>query len=178
MRFKLAILILAASFRGQAAGEQSELAAGRSYYAEGEFKKASAHFQLAVKANPDDAEPYYWLGVSYEILASIAAPFDGKYNSKARVALTRATELAPVCREYRRELFEFLLDSARSSRRALREAKAILQAMPNTEPEYDYMCQRFENETREGGSARAVLARFLAATPRAVIRVAGLPAGQ
>src|SRR3954454_23450677 len=38
------ILILAAGLAGQAAGQDSEFALGRQYYAEGEFGKAAAHF--------------------------------------------------------------------------------------------------------------------------------------
>ena len=35
------------------------------------------------------------MGMSYQGLATIAAPFDGRYNSRARLYLTKAMELAP-----------------------------------------------------------------------------------
>ncbi len=42
-------------------------------------------------------------------------PFSGRYNSKALLYLAKAVDLAPGLPDYRRELFDFLLDSARSS---------------------------------------------------------------
>src|SRR6266404_9525594 len=100
MKLKLSVLMLLAVLGSEAATKGSEFATGRAYYVEGEFKKAVAHFQLALKVNPDDAESYYWMGMSYEVLANIAFPFAGKYTSKARVNLTRATELAPGRLDY------------------------------------------------------------------------------
>src|ERR1700676_5277459 len=111
MKLKLFILIVFAGLASAAVGQQPEFAIGRAYYLDGEFKKAAAHFQLALKTDPYDAEANYWIGRSYRVLAEIAAPFDHKYNSKARVHLTMAMELAPGRPEYRRELFDFLLGS-------------------------------------------------------------------
>ena len=88
MKLILFILILLAGIGSEAAGLQSEFATGRAYYSEGEFKKAASHFQLALNADPNDAEFYYWTGMSYQVLADIASPFNRKYNSKARVYLT------------------------------------------------------------------------------------------
>jgi tetratricopeptide (TPR) repeat protein len=176
MKLTWSILIVALALSGHAAEQQSELAIGRAYYSDGEFKKASVHFQLAVKADPKDAGAYYWLGRSHEILASIAAPFDGRDNAKARASLTRAVELAPASREYRRELFDFLLDSADSSRSALPQAEAMLRTMPRDDPEYDYMRQRFENESRQDASLRIRLGRLIGSAPQTVIRIVELPA--
>jgi len=121
MKLNLLIMMLA-GFGGHAASQQSAFATGRANYAEGEFRKAAAHFQLALKINPSDAESYYWMGMSYQGLADIATPFGGKYNSKARLCLTKAMELAPSRPDYRRELFDFLVDSANSSGTALKQA--------------------------------------------------------
>jgi tetratricopeptide (TPR) repeat protein len=176
MKRNCSILILLIGLGGQAAGQGSELAIGRAYYTGGEFKKAAAHFQLALKTNPNDAESYYWAGMSYQVLADIAAPFDGKYNSKARFYLTKAMELAPTRLDYRRELFDFLLDSAASSRTALRQAANILVTVSESDPDYSSMRRRFENESRANFSANALLERLFLAAPRAVYRVVELPA--
>jgi tetratricopeptide (TPR) repeat protein len=175
MKRNCSILILLIGLGGQAAGQGSELAIGRAYYTDGEFKKAAAHFQLALKTNPNDAESYYWAGMSYQVLADIATPFDGKYNSKARFYLTKAMELAPTRLDYRRELFDFLLDSA-SSRTALRQAANILVTVSESDPDYSSMRRRFENESRGNFSANARLGRLFLAAPRAVYRVVELPA--
>jgi tetratricopeptide (TPR) repeat protein len=175
MKLTLMVLMLLAVPGGKAADQQSEFATGRAYYTEGEFKKAVEHFQLALKVNPNDAESYYWMGMSYQVLADIAFPFAGKYTSKARVYLTRATELAPGRSDYRRELFDFLVDSAGSSRAAARQAADLLRTVPEPDPDYSYMHQRFEYERRGNASAEARLGRVLLAIPRATYRIAELP---
>src|SRR5438552_1760408 len=109
MKQNLIILMLLASVSGRAASQSSEMAAGRTHYGEGDFRKAAAHFQLAIKANPDDAEACYWTGMSYQRLADIATPFGGSYTSKARDHFERAMRLAPGRREYRGTLFEVKL---------------------------------------------------------------------
>ena len=176
MKLYLSILILLAVLGSQACGQGSEFAAGRAYYIEGEFKKAVTHFQLALKVNPDDAESYYWMGMSYQMLANIAFPFAGKYNSNARMCLTKAMELAPARPDYRRELFDFLVDSAGSSGGALRQAADLLLTVPETDPDYHYMRHRFEQESKANASVDARLGRLFLAIPRAAYRLAELPA--
>jgi len=175
MKLNLSVILLFAALGGQASGQESEFATGRAYYTEGEFKKAAAHLQLALKVNPNDAESSYWLGMSYQVLADVAFPFAGKYTSKARVYLTRATELAPERLDYRRQLFDFLVDSAGSSRAAARQAADLLRTVPEPDPDYSYMHQRFERERRANASADARLGRLFLAIPRATYRLAELP---
>jgi tetratricopeptide (TPR) repeat protein len=176
MKVSVPVLMSVVWFSGMAAGQQSEFATGRAYYAEGQFKKAAAHFELALRSNPGDADSYYWGGLSYEVLADIAAPFDHKYNSKARVYLTKATQLASGRLDYRRELFTFLLDSNARSRATLRQAASLLRSIPESDPEYTGMRYAFEQESRANSSAEAVLGRVFFAAPRAFYRVGELPA--
>ena len=51
MKTILAILILCAVLRGQAADQRGEFETGRACYQEGDFKKAVVHFRLALKAD-------------------------------------------------------------------------------------------------------------------------------
>jgi len=176
MKANLTILTLLAAFSSLAAGQRSEIETGRAYYTEGEFKKAAAHFELALKTGPDNAESYYWMGMSYQRLADIALPFGGRYNAKARVCLTKAVELAPARADYRDELFEFLLDPAGSSRSALLQAAGILQTTSESDPGYAYMRGRFESESKANSSADARLGRLLLAVPQAAYRIAEVPA--
>ncbi len=159
MRVNLTILTLLGAFCGPAAGQRSEIEAGRTYYMAGEFKKAATHFQLALKTDPNTAEPYYWMGMSYQRLADIALPFGGRYNARARVYLTKAVQLAPTRSDYRGELFEFLLDPSAPSRSALRQAAGILQTTSEFDPEYSYMRERFDSESKANSSAEALLGR-------------------
>jgi tetratricopeptide (TPR) repeat protein len=177
MKLNLLILMFAVMPVGQAADlVGSDFAMGRAHYTNGEFKKAASHFQRALRANPGDADAHYWLGMSYQVLGDIATPFGGSYNSKARVSLTRAMELAPGRPEFRRELFDFLLDSAASSRTALRQAAGILQAVPESDPEYDRMRLRLEDERSVNSSAEARVGRLMLAMPRTAYRIGELPA--
>jgi tetratricopeptide (TPR) repeat protein len=176
MTLKLSSLILLAALGVNAASLQSECATGRACYTEGEFKKAVTHFELALKTNPADADSYYWIGMSYQAQADIAFPFARKYASKARLNLTRATELAPGRLDYRRELFECLLNSAGSSRSALQQAAGILRAVALNDPDYERMRQQFDEARKAYASADARLGRFFLAVPRAAYRIAEVAA--
>jgi tetratricopeptide (TPR) repeat protein len=176
MKLKLSVMLLFAGLGSAAAGQQSEFAIGRTYYREAQFKEAAAHLQLALAANPDDAAACYWIGMSYQMMADIAVPFDRSYNLKARVYLTKATELEPTRPDYRSELFNFLLDSAGSSRAARRQAEGILRTVSESDPEYTSMHRRFEQQSRANSDADARLGRLFLAVPRAAYRIAEVPA--
>jgi tetratricopeptide (TPR) repeat protein len=174
MKLTLIFLISLTGFDAEGASEQSELAIGRASYAEGDFKQAIAHFQRAVKRNPADADSYYWMGMSYQTLADIAFPFAGKYASKARTYLTMAMELAPDRMDYRKELFNFLLDPGSSSRTTRRQAASILQWVSRSDPDYEIMKRQFEREIKANGSADARLGRLFLAAPRIAYRIVDL----
>lgn len=176
MKINGTMLTLLAVFSGPLAAQRPEIETGRAYYMHGEFKKAAAQFQLALKTHPENAESYYWMGMSYQRLADIALPFGGGYNGKARVCLTKAMELAPDRPDYRRELFEFLLDPAGGSRAALRQAAAILEMTPESDLDYDEMRLRLQSESKANSSAEARLGRVFLALPQAAYRVMELPA--
>jgi tetratricopeptide (TPR) repeat protein len=176
MKLNLLIPILAAAISGQAAGPRSEYDIGRTYYKDGEFKKAAAHFQLALKTNPNDAECHYWTGMSYQVLADIASPLDSRYRSKARLHLTKAMELAPGRQDYRRELFDFLLDSAGSQPGALKQAAGILLSVSESDPDYRFMRWQFEREKTADSSVGTRLGRLFLVAPRAAYCIADLPA--
>ena len=107
-----AAFLLTFAGSGTPAELRNQFEIGRNYYQCGELKQAIFHFQRAIKSSPDDARSYYWLGKSYETLALIDGPvMGGNSSSKARKALERAVQLAPENREYRDELFDFLINA-------------------------------------------------------------------
>lgn len=175
-RILLPLVLLLTGLSMEGAAPSSEFALGQSCYEHGEFNKAVAHFRRVVAASPDDAAPYFWIGKSYEALADIALPFAGKYVKNARVNLTKATELAPDRQEYRKELFDLLLDSACLSRSALREAEAILQAMSPDDLDYVSMSEQFQQKSQESAKPEARLARLFLALPQAAYRIADVVA--
>jgi Tfp pilus assembly protein PilF len=152
---------------------RSDYAAGRAYYAQGEFKKAAARFELAVAADPNDADSYFWMGMAYQVLADVSGPVAGKYRSKARFCLTKAVALAPARSDYRRELFNFLLDA--SGRSASRQAAGILQSVSESDPDYLWMRARFERETRANSAMQARAGRWILAGPETAWRIADAP---
>ena len=168
------VIFFGAGAIAEAADLRSEFARARACYAQGEFKQAIAHFQRALQANPADADSYYWMGMSYQTLADIAFPFAGKYTSRARIYLTKAAELAPDRPEYRKELFDFLLDPTGSSRSARLQAAAILQSVSPNDPDYESMRRQFERENKANASADDRLGRLFLGIPRAVCRIADL----
>ena len=176
MNTRLAIVMLLGAFAARAAGPTHDLAAGRAYYAAGEFRKAAAQFRQAVRANPGDAEACYWTGMAYQSLADIATPFGGLNSSRARDYLTRAANLAPANPVYRRALFDFLLDSSRFSRGALRQAAGVLLTTPESDPDYFDMRRRLENQRSQNSAAAVRLGEMFLTVPRAAYRVAELPA--
>ena len=172
-RFLLLVTMLGAG--GQAAEPQPEYAAGRTCYNRGEFRKAAAHFHSAAVTHPDDADAWYWAGTSYERLADIAMPFGARYNAKARLCLRTAMNLSPNRGDYREAFFEFLLNSADSSRTALTEAAGILLTIPESDPDYSEMSRRLYNERKTNSSAEMRIGRVFLVVPRACYRVASIP---
>jgi hypothetical protein len=84
-------------------------------------------------------------------------------------------ELAPSRSDYRKELFDFLVEFGGSSRAALRQAAEILRTVPESDPDHSYMRRQFEEEKNLDGSAEARLGRLFLAVPGAAYRIAELP---
>ena len=175
MKLTLLALLVFGAAHAPAAEPERSFAAGQKYYLGAEFRKAAVQFESVCKAG-QNAEACYWTALSYERLSDIAIPFGCKQNSKARVYLSEAARLAPARPLYRDALFDLLLDSADCSRAALRDAAAILSAMPEADPEYGHMLRRFQMERRLYSSGEARLGRIFLLVPRTVHGVATLPA--
>jgi tetratricopeptide (TPR) repeat protein len=174
---KLAFLILTAfvAYGANAADRSPEFAEGRAYYADGDFKKAVAHFELALKSDPNDADANYWTGMAYQRLADIATPFGGKYNSKARRYLSKAVLLSPNRPDYRLELFNHVLDTADSTHsRPPRELSALVSAS-ESDPEFPEMQRRLESASRQGLSTGVILDRLFLTAPRLAYDLTSLP---
>jgi hypothetical protein len=165
----LLILVSLTTSGAWAASAGFELAVGRAYYTDGEFRKAANYFSRM----PDNPEACYWAGLSYERLADLATPFGGRKLSKARMYLARAARLAPGSKEYRQALFDVLLDSS-----ALREAAALVRTIPESDAEYPEMRRRLEAERQWNSSPEARLSRAFLAGPRTLWRVAAFPIEQ
>jgi tetratricopeptide (TPR) repeat protein len=132
MRY-LSLLLLLTALAGLSAGGEAaadtasfHFAQGRSWFQACEFKKAARAFERALVGQPEIADRHYWLGKSYARWAEIAGPFSAPgYARKARAHLEKAVQLAPRNAEYRRELFEFYVDSPEWFSGGLKRAAAL-----------------------------------------------------
>lgn len=150
------------------AESRGDFEAGRSNYEAAEFKKAAAHFERALKAEPNDAAASFWLGKSYQMLSDIDGPlFGARAFSKARRYLAKAVELQPGNQEYRRELFNLLLETGFSAS-ALAPAESIIRMVPPSDPDYRFMMMRLEQERQARSSPEYRVLRTLSAIPHKV----------
>jgi len=170
----LALLVLGA-LPAPAAEPEHSFAAGQKYYFDADFRRAAVQFESVCKAG-QNAEACYWAGLSFERLSDVAIPFGCRQNAKARLYLSEATRLAPARPLYREALFDLLLESADCSRAALRDAAAMLFAMPEADPQYSHMLRRLNIERRWNSSGEVRLGRLFLLVPRVVHGVAALPA--
>jgi hypothetical protein len=170
MRRALWIAVVVASQSATGAERYSGIAAGQEYYTAGKFKLAAAYFRPGCDIG-HDAEACYWSGLSYERLADVRIPFGCSTETKAHEYYGKAAGIAPAHRAYRDALYDFLLN-ADCSRSALREAAAILKAMPASDPDYARMRTRLDEQRRLHGSADERLASLFLIVPRAAYRAA------
>ena len=171
MRVRLGIVIALTALCAPAAERNPAFVSARDRYTNADFRRAAAGFQLLCHIN-QDAEACYWAGLSYERLADIAVPFGCRIEAKARGYYAQAVKLKPGLPVYRDALFDFLLNTADCSRDALRDAAALLSAVGESDPLFDQMSRRLEQERHRNASLDARLARVFLMAPRAAYRMA------
>jgi hypothetical protein len=106
------------------------------------------------------------MGRAYQGRGDIATPFGGGYNSKALFYLRKADALAPDRAEYRRELFDFLVYSAKVSPARLRLAADLVSRTSESDPEYPLLRGRLELAMSIASSPHARLERLMLGVPR------------
>lgn len=155
---------------GRAIELRDQVQVGRAYYQNGEFKKAIAHFERAIKTDPSNAEAYLWLGKSHAILAEINGPLlSTRGMATARFYLSKAVELAPGNVEYRRELFDFLVQSG-CSRSTLHQAQAVLRTVREGDADYPYMRIQLTEQFDECSSPELRAVTFIGFVPRQLVQ--------
>ena len=87
---RIALVLITIACAGRAAELRSDFAAGRVAYTAGEYRKAATHLERALKTDPENAESHFWLGKSYEVLATTGFPsFGRRSEERARSSLRR-----------------------------------------------------------------------------------------
>jgi tetratricopeptide (TPR) repeat protein len=166
------VLLLICAGAGSSAESPSPRAAGHRNYTAGEFEKAASYFQRALKLEPNDADCYFWLGKSYEMLADIRGPLFGlRASVRARVYLAKALQLAPDNEDYRHELFQLLIVSDHSPG-ALPQAENIVRMTPQIDPDHPFMLMRLHQEYQARSSPEGRISCAFSALQQRFARVA------
>jgi tetratricopeptide (TPR) repeat protein len=170
------ILLLVFSCAAWSVELRSDFDAGQRCYEAGDFKNAVFHFKKMLAKDPNHAGAHFWLAKSYENLADMGGPLVGlRASSKARAHLARALQLAPANQEYRREYFAFLTVSDHSPG-ALREAEAVIQKTPRSDPDYPFMSLQLQNEYNARLSPEGYVEAAFGVLPRSLARASLAPA--
>jgi clan AA aspartic protease (TIGR02281 family) len=94
-------LIIASPLFAEERKEVESLKQGINYFSAGNYKKAIKVFEQAARVNPDSAEAYKWLGMSYLKLGDNEIMTDPEMLDKAMKAFDKALSLNPNFAEAR-----------------------------------------------------------------------------
>ena len=124
---RAAAILLAIACSAVAGSLQAD---GEALFRECEFKAAARAFERALTSQPGNARLHFWLGKSYARMAEVSSLLSAHRNGrKAQVHLEAAVQLDPENREFRKELFEFYVDSPEWFDGGLDRAMAILERL-------------------------------------------------
>jgi tetratricopeptide (TPR) repeat protein len=150
--------------------------AGRCYYMQGDFRKATDYFHKAIEKAPGTSAYYHWLGRTYgrraEIASLLTAP---SMASKARQSLEKAVELDPGNLEAINDLIEYYLEAPGILGGGVDKAARLTQQLATLDPvEYHYAQARIAEKRKEFDTAEQQLRRAVEMSPMQVGRVIDL----
>ena len=159
-----------------AADAAAHLLIGKSWYALGQFKKATEALERAAAADPASSEAYGWLGKAWGRRAETSNPLMApSYASKARNAFEKAVALNPRNAEAVNDLFEYYLEAPGFLGGGLDKAQALTEKIKANDPaEYHYALARIAERRKDLRSAEHHLRSAAQAAPRQVGRVIDL----
>jgi Flp pilus assembly protein TadD len=149
---------------------------GKSYFMNGEFKKAQEAFEKAVAANPRNSTYYHWLGKAYgrraETSSFLTAP---GLASKARQNFETAVSLDPKNKEAINDLFEYYLEAPGFLGGGMDKAAALSKTIGALDPaEYQYALAVMAERRKEFSTAEDHFRRAIEIAPLQVGRVIDL----
>jgi tetratricopeptide (TPR) repeat protein len=154
----------------------AHLLTGKSWFALGQFKKATDAFERAVAADPQNSEAYHWFGKAWGRRAETSNPLMAPgYASKARTNFEKAVELNPRNAEAVNDLFEYYLEAPGFLGGGLNKAEALTAKIRvNDAAEYHYAMARIAERRKDWGTAENHLRSAVNLAPRQVGRVIDL----
>jgi tetratricopeptide (TPR) repeat protein len=150
--------------------------AGRNYYMQGDFKKATEALEKAVAAEPGNSGFNLWLGRAYgrraETSSLLTAP---GYASKARQYFEKAAQLNPSNLEAQSDLFEYYLDAPGFLGGGFEKAAATAEQIARINPAEGHWAQaKLAEKRKEFSIAEEQLRRAIELTPHQVGRLVDL----
>jgi tetratricopeptide (TPR) repeat protein len=154
----------------------AQLLTGKSWFALGQFKKATEALERAVAADPRSSEAYHWLGKAWGRRAETSNPLMAPgYASKARAAFEKAVGLNPRNAEAVNDLFEYYLEAPGFLGGGLDKAQALTEKIKANDPaEYHYALARIAERRKDIRGAEHHLRSAANLAPRQVGRIIDL----
>lgn len=145
---------------------------GQNLFMQGDYKKATDAFEMAVAAEPADAEFALWLGRAYGRRAETANPFSAPgLASKARQYFEKAVQLNPRYVEGLSDLFEYYMEAPGFLGGGLDKAEATAARIAQLDPVEGHGVRATLAEKRKQyGAAEDELRRAIVASPGEVDR--------
>lgn len=154
----------------------AHLLIGKSWFALGQFKKATEACERAVAADRQSSEAWHWSGKAWGRRAETSNPLMAPgYARNARNAFEKAVQLNPRNSEAVNDLFEYYLEAPGILGGGLQKAEALTAKIRANDPaEYHYAMARIAERRKDWGTAENHLRSAANLAPRQVGRVIDL----
>ena len=149
---------------------------GKSYFMKGDFKRATEHFDEALRREPGSSSLHLWLGRAYGRRAETSSMFTAPgYASKARQAFEQAVQLNPKNQDALNDLFEFYLQAPGFLGGGMDKASALIDRIAALDPAERYFAEaRLAEEKKEWQTAESQLRRAADLAPQQAGRLLDL----
>ncbi len=155
---------------------QTNLILGKSYYMQGEFKKASEVFQNTVVSDPEKSEYNLWLARAYGRRAESANPLTAPgHAAKARQYFEKAVQLDPTNGEALSDLLDYYIQAPGFLGGGLDKAADLLPKIKAVDSaEFHYAQAQIAEKKKQFSTAEQQFRRAMELAPRQVGRVIDL----
>lgn len=149
---------------------------GRSYFMDGEYRKATDTLEHAAALAPNDSDIQTWLARAYGRRAETSFPLQAiGFATKSRQAFEKAVQLDSQNREALNDLFEFYVEAPGFMGGGVDRAKSLLPAIAQHDPAEIYFARaRIAEKKDQLGDAEAQLRRAVDVAPHQVGRLLDL----